>query len=437
METQRAMFNYENLLIVGSGGREHALGWKASKDKKFIKSFYANGNGGTHTNISILPTEIDKLAEFAKHNKCFTIIGPEIPLALGIVDLFDQQDLPIFGPSKNAAKLETSKEFAKNFMKSNSIPTADFEIFREKDKAIAYIDKVDHDLVIKADGLASGKGVFVTNSKYEAITAANQLLENKISGIASEKIVIEKKIIGEELSIIGICDGKSFVLLDPSRDHKRAFDNDIGPNTGGMGSFSPVPGIDDEQMHEISKKIFEPALKGMANNGNPFKGFLYAGLIIEKNSGKPYVLEFNARMGDPECQSLLVRMESNLFEYIRSANQQALDAMKPIEWNNKSAVCVIMASKGYPGKYETGYTVKGLDKIVSNDVMVFHSGTKINSNKEIVTNGGRVLGVTGLGNNLKDAVTKTYENVERIGWGENQQYYRKDIGKKEIAKFLH
>ncbi|MDQ4074156.1 MAG: phosphoribosylamine--glycine ligase [Thermoproteota archaeon] len=431
------MFNYENLLIVGSGGREHALGWKISRDNKFNKTYYANGNGGTHQNISIQPSEIDKLAEFAKQNKCFTIIGPETPLSLGIVDLFDQQGLPIFGPSKNAANLETSKEFAKNFMKSSSIPTADFEIFEDRNKAIDHINKVDDELVIKADGLASGKGVFVTNNKQEAITAVNQLLENKIFGISSEKIVIEKKIIGEELSIIAICDGRSFVLLDPSRDHKRAFDNDIGPNTGGMGSISPVPGIDEEQMHEISKKIFEPALKGMARNGNPYRGFLYAGLIIEKNSGKPYVLEFNARMGDPECQSLLIRMESNLFECMLSANHQSLDAMKPLEWNNKFAVCVIMASRGYPCKYETGYSIKGLDKTNPQDVMVFHSGTKINLDNEIVTNGGRVIGVTALGNSLKDAVTKSYENVERISWGNNQQYYRKDIGKKEIAKSLY
>ena len=307
------MFNYENALIVGSGGREHALGWKISKSKKVKKIYYADGNGGTSENIPILPTEIEKLAEFARHNKCFTIVGPEIPLSLGIVDSFSSKELPIFGPSKNASLLETSKKHSKNFMKSNSIPTAEFQTFTDSTKAIDYINKIGHEVVVKADGLASGKGVFVTNNKKEAIEAVELLLNKQMFGKSSEEIIIEKKITGDEVSIIAMCDGRSFTILEPCKDHKRAFENDTGPNTGGMGSFSPVSDINVEEIYQISKKIFQPTLDGMMKNGNPFNGFLYAGLMIESQTRKPYVLEFNVRMGDPECQPLMMRMESDSF----------------------------------------------------------------------------------------------------------------------------
>jgi phosphoribosylamine--glycine ligase len=424
------MFDYENVLIIGSGGREHALGWKISKNKNIKKIFYADGNGGTLENIQILPTDLTKLVEFAKNKKCFTIVGPEIPLSLGIVDLFNFEELPIFGPTKNASMLETSKKYSKNFMKKNLIPTAEFQTFTDSTKAIDYLDKIDYSVVVKADGLASGKGVFVTNNKQEAIEAIDALLNSKIFGKASDEIIIEKKIIGEEVSIIAMCDGKSFMILEPCRDHKRIFDNDTGPNTGGMGSFSPVYEINDEEIYQISKKIFEPTINGMVKNGIPFKGFLYAGIILEQQTRKPYVLEFNVRMGDPECQPLMMRMESDLFEYIKSIELQSIDSMKPIVWKDKYSVCVIMASKGYPDKFEKGYIIKGLDKIDKDGVMVFHSGTKINSLNELVTNGGRVLGVTSLGNTIKEAIFKSYSNVEKINWENNQQYYRKDIAKK-------
>ncbi|MBA3749612.1 MAG: phosphoribosylamine--glycine ligase, partial [Nitrosopumilus sp.] len=339
------MFDYENVLIIGSGGREHALGWKISKNKNIKKIYYADGNGGTSENIQILPTELDKLVEFARNKKCFTIVGPELPLLLGIVDFFNSEKLPIFGPTKNASMLETSKKYSKNFMKKNQIPTAEFQTFTDSTKAIDYLNKIDYNVVIKADGLASGKGVFVTSNKQEAIEAIDLLLNTKIFGKSSEEIIIEKKIVGEEVSIIAICDGKSFIILEPCRDHKRIFDNDFGPNTGGMGSFSPVPDINDEEIHQISKKIFEPTLYGMQKNGTPFKGFLYAGLILERQTRKPYVLEFNVRMGDPECQSLMMRIESDLFEYIKSIEHQAIDTMKPISWKDKFSVCVVMASK--------------------------------------------------------------------------------------------
>ncbi len=339
-------------LIIGSGGREHALGWKISKNQNINKIFYANGNGGTSENIQILPIEIEKLSEFARNKKCFTIVGPEIPLSLGIVDLFNLKGLPIFGPTKKASMLETSKRFSKNFMKENLLPTPEFRTFNDSSQALDYINKIDHNVVIKADGLAAGKGVFVTDNKQEAIVAIDLLLNKKKFGKASEEIVIERKMIGEEVSIIAICDGKSFKILEPCRDHKRIFDNDKGPNTGGMGSYSPVSDITDEEIEQISKKIFEPTIQGMIKNGNPFKGFLYAGLLLEEHTRKPYVLEYNVRMGDPECQPLMMRMESDLFAYLEAVENQSIDSMKPIEWKNKYSVCVVMASKGYPGKFE-------------------------------------------------------------------------------------
>ncbi len=421
------MFEYENALIIGTGGREHALGWKISKNKNVKKIFYANGNGGTHNNVQILPTEVEKLLNFAKDKKCLTIVGPEIPLSLGIVDLFNLEEIPIFGPTRNASLLETSKKYSKNFMEQNLVPTSEFQTFDDSSKAIDYIHKIDYDAVIKADGLASGKGVFVTNNKQEAVAAIDLLLNAKKFGNSSQNIVIEKRIIGEEVSIIAICDGKSFLILEPCRDHKRVFNNNKGPNTGGMGSFSPVSDIKEEEIHHISKKVFEPTIRGMMNKGDPFKGFLYAGLIIEKETRKPYVLEFNVRMGDPECQPLMMRMESDLFKYIESAEQQSIDSVKPIEWKKKHSVCVVMASKGYPDSFEKGHTIKGIDKVDTEDLMLFHSGTEINSMNEVITNGGRVLGVTSLGNTLKEAIAKSYANVEKIKWGNNQQYYRTDI----------
>ena len=422
------MFEFENVLIIGSGGREHALGWKISKNKNIKKVFYASGNGGTSENINIDPTEIKKLAEFAKNKKCITIVGPEIPLSIGIVDFFDIEDIPIFGPTKNASMLETSKVFSKNFMNKNFIPTADFQTFSDSLKAKEYINEIDHDIVIKADGLASGKGVIVPDNKNDAITAIELLLNKKIFGKSSDKIIIEKKIIGNEVSVIAICDGKSFMILEPCKDHKRIFDDDKGPNTGGMGSYSPVSILNDEKLYQISKDIFKPAINGMIQNGNPFKGFLYAGLLIEEQTDKIYVLEFNARMGDPECQPLMMRMDSDLLNYINAALNHSIDSMKPIQWSNKYSVCVIMASKGYPDKFKTGYVVHGLDKTEKDNLMVFHAGTKLNSSK-IITDGGRVLGVTSLGNSIQQAIEKAYCNVKKISWGNKQQQYRTDIAR--------
>jgi phosphoribosylamine---glycine ligase len=421
------MIDYENVLIIGSGGREHALGWKISKNQRVKKIYYADGNGGTRENIQILPTDIRKLVEFAKHNKCYTIVGPEIPLSLGIVDLFDYEGIPIFGPTKNASVLETSKKYSKNFMNENFIPTAEFQTFNDSSKAMDYVNKLDYNVVVKADGLASGKGVFVTNNKQEAFEAIDLLLNTSTFGESSKEIIIEKKIIGEEVSIIAICDGKSFMILEPCKDHKRIFDNDKGPNTGGMGSYSPVSNISSEEINQFSKKIFEPTINGMIKNGSPFKGFLYAGLLLEEKSRKPFVLEYNVRMGDPECQPLMMRMESDLLEYIIAAGNQSIDSMKPIEWKDKYSVCVVMASKGYPGRFEIGYEIRGLEKTDKEDLTIFHAGTKLNNLNKLITNGGRVLDVTSLGNTIKEATIKSYNNVKKISWGNNLEYYRKDI----------
>jgi phosphoribosylamine---glycine ligase len=423
------MIDYENVLIIGSGGREHALGWKISKNQRVKKIYYADGNGGTRENIQILPTDIRKLVEFAKHNKCYTIVGPEIPLSLGIVDLFDYEGIPIFGPTKNASVLETSKKYSKNFMNENFIPTAEFQTFNDSSKAMDYVNKLDYNVVVKADGLASGKGVFVTNNKQEAFEAIDLLLNTSTFGESSKEIIIEKKIIGEEVSIIAICDGKSFMILEPCKDHKRIFDNDKGPNTGGMGSYSPVSNISSEEINQFSKKIFEPTINGMIKNGSPFKGFLYAGLLLEEKSRKPFVLEYNVRMGDPECQPLMMRMESDLLEYIISVENQSIDSIKPIKWKDKYSVCVVMVSKGYPGKFKIGYNIRGFENTDKEDLTIFHAGTKLNNSNKLVTNGGRVIGVTSLGNTIEEATIKSYKNVEKISWGNNQQHYRKDIAK--------
>jgi phosphoribosylamine---glycine ligase len=427
------MHGYGNVLMVGSGGREHALGWKISQNEHVNKIIFANGNGGTYENIPIPPTDIQRLAEYAKNNNCFTVVGPELPLSMGIVDVFESFELPIFGPTRSAARLESSKEYSKNFMTKYSIPTSEFKVFTDFSKAVEYLERIDYQVVVKADGLAAGKGVFVSNSKTEAIDSIDLLLNKKIFGDSCNKIIIEKKIVGEELSMMAICDGNTFVMLDSCRDYKRAFDNDRGPNTGGMGSYSPVSEISGNEIEYISEKIFQPVIEGMKMEGTPFSGFLYAGLMIEKHTGKPFVLEFNTRMGDPECQPLMMRMQSDLYQYILAAEQQALDSVKPIEWKDKFSVCVIMASKGYPDKFETGYAIRGISKNYDPDLMVFHSGTKLNKVNDLVTAGGRVLGVTSMGNTMDEAIEKAYQQVYKISWGEDQQQFRKDIGKKAIG----
>ncbi len=416
-----------NVLIIGSGGREHCLGWKLNKSSLVEKTFFASGNGGTYENISITPNEIGKIVEFAGKNKCFTVIGPEEPLSRSIVNEFESNGLTIFGPSKEAAELETSKVWSKNFMKKYEIRTAGFHTFNDIESAKYYVQESDKQLVIKADGLAAGKAVFVCNSKQEAFAVLERIMVRKEFGDSGNNVIIEERIDGQEASFIAMTDGKRMISLASSQDHKRIYDGDKGPNTGGMGACSPTPLIDQKLHDKIMRNVIQKAVVGMKNENRKFKGFIYAGLMIK--NGEPYVLEFNVRMGDPECQPILVRMESDLFQYMEYCVREKLDELEDMRWSRRSAVCVVMASKGYPGRYECGKVIRGLDKIVTNTVSVFHSGTACN-NGDIITNGGRVLGVTAIGDGMENSIKNAYNAVNKINW--EGVYYRTDIGKKAL-----
>jgi phosphoribosylamine---glycine ligase len=422
-----------DVLIVGSGGREHALGWKVSQSKHVDRIYFAPGNGGTSENVDIRHNDIEKLLSFAKQRDLLTIVGPEEPLSLGIVDAFEKEGLRVFGPTKQAAMLEASKAFAKEFMRDAGIPTADFAIFTDAQKAKDYVAKQDKPLVVKADGLAAGKGVVVCDDAKQAIAAIDSMMTKKEFGAAGSRVVIEERLSGEEASFIALCDGRTIMPLASSQDHKRIFDSDRGPNTGGMGAYSPAPVV-DRQLHEkIVKQVMEPVINTMGKRGTPFKGFLYAGIMVDEAS-KPHVLEFNARMGDPECQPIMMRMKSDLYEYIDAAVDGRLGSMPPIQWKDQTAVCVIMAARGYPGSYEKGKVIEGLDLNFGQDVMVFHAGTARDAQNRVVTNGGRVLGVTALGRDARHAIDNAYSVVRKIRWGENGHHYRTDIARRAIAR---
>ena len=412
---------------MGAGGREHALSWKLSTSEKIDQVYAAPGNGGTLQNVELSVTDIEGLAKFAQEKNCFTVVGPEDPLAAGIVDAFVEKGLPIFGPSKNAAKLESSKIWAKEFMKRNSIPTADFEIFDDAQKAKDFVKSYEKPVVIKADGLAAGKGVIVCKNKDEANDAIDTILTKKSFGDAGSKIIIEERIDGVEASYIALCDGKIGIPMATSQDHKRVFDNDEGPNTGGMGAYSPTPIIDEKLGTEIQEKIIDKTIHAMRDEGFEFKGFLYAGIMIK--DGIPYVLEYNVRMGDPECQPILMRLDSDLYDYLHASYEGKLNELPEISWKNQYSVCVVLASKGYPSSYPTGDEITGFENL-SSDAFVFHAGTKKQDDK-IKSNGGRVLGVTALGSSLEDAINNAYDACNHIHW--TNKYYRTDIGKKGLS----
>ena len=416
-----------NVLVVGSGGREHAIGWKLSQSDNVNTVFHAPGNGGTLNNVPISVDNLDELAKFASENNCFTVVGPEAPLAMGIVDMFNERGLRIFGPTKNAAQLESSKIWAKQFLKRNNIPTASFEVFDDAVKAKEHINKIDYNVVIKADGLAAGKGVIVCKSKDEAEKAIDTMLVDKKFGDAGNKIIIEERIDGIEASYIALSDGKIVIPMATSQDHKRVFDNDKGPNTGGMGAYSPTPIIDNDLSQKIQEKIIDKTISSLRNEGITFKGFLYAGIMLKDD--ELYVLEYNVRMGDPECQPILMRMDSDLFEYLVGSVDGTLENMEQIAWKNKSAVCIVLASKGYPESYSKGEEIFGLGNAFDN-AYIFHAGTK-ELNKKIITNGGRVLGVTALGDTLESAIKHAYGITEKISW--DSKHLRTDIGKKGLA----
>jgi len=416
-----------NVLVIGSGGREHAIGWKLSQSDNVNTVFHAPGNGGTLNNVPISVDNLGELAKFASENNCFTVVGPEAPLAMGIVDMFNEMGLKIFGPTKKAAQLESSKIWAKQFLKRNNIPTAAFEVFNDAVKAKEYVNQIEYNVVIKADGLASGKGVIVCDNKAEAEKSIDMMLVDKKFGDAGNNIIIEERIDGIEASYIALSDGKIAIPMATSQDHKRIFDNDKGPNTGGMGAYSPTPIIDKDLSQKIQEKIIDKTISSLRNEGITFKGFLYAGIMLK--DGEPYVLEYNVRMGDPECQPILMRMDSDLFEYLVGSVEGTLENMPLISWKNKSAVCIVLASKGYPESYPIGEEIFGLGNAFD-DACIFHAGTK-ELDKKIITNGGRVLGVTALGDTLEAAIKHAYDVTEKISW--ENKYLRTDIGKKGLS----
>jgi len=416
-----------NVLVVGSGGREHALSWKLSQSDLVDEVYVAPGNGGTSQNIPISVDDIDALSNFAQEKSCFTVVGPEAPLANGLVDNFTKKGLAVFGPSKQAAQLESSKIWAKEFMKRNDIPTADFEIFDDAQKAKEFVSTYDKQVVVKADGLAAGKGVIVCANNDEANDAIDKILVKKEFGDAGSKIIIEERIVGIEASYIALCDGLVGIPMATSQDHKRVYDNDKGPNTGGMGAYSPTPVIDDKLGSVIQEQIIAKTISSMNKEGIEFRGFLYAGIMIR--DGKPYVLEYNVRMGDPECQPILMRLDSDLYEYLKASSEGKLNNLPEISWKNESAVCIVLASNGYPNSYPKGDEITGLSDISENS-FVFHAGTK-NENGKTISNGGRVLGVTALGASLNDAINNAYSSAQKISW--ENKYQRSDIGKKGLS----
>lgn len=421
------------VLVIGSGGREHALGWKLSQSPRVKKVYHAPGNGGTSENVDIKHNDIDGLVNFAKKIKdCLAVVGPEESLSLGVVDAFAKEGLRIFGPTKQAAMLEASKVFAKEFMKSAGIPTAAFATFSDAGKARDYIKGQDRPVVVKADGLAAGKGVIVCDTPAQALDAIDNIMVGKEFGQAGAKVVVEERLSGEEASFIALCDGKTIMPLASSQDHKRIFDGDKGPNTGGMGAYSPAPVVDSEMHDKIVKRVMEPVVRKMQERKTPFVGFLYAGIMVDEKTGEPSVLEFNARMGDPECQPIMMRMKSDLYEYMDAAIGGRLGSMPPIEWHDQTAVCVVMASKGYPGNYKKGEVIEGLGSDFGKGTMVFHAGTARDEKGRVVTAGGRVLGVTALGTDARRAIDNAYSAVRKIRWGENGHYYRTDIARRAM-----
>lgn len=411
------------ILLIGSGGREHAIAWKLAQSKKVSKIYVAPGNGGTAIenkceNINI--KEIDKLAEFAKSNDVYlTIVGPEDLLTKGITDEFTRQGLRIFGPDIKGAQLEGSKSFSKEFMKKYNVKTAEYEVFTQIDKAKAYLENCNYPTVIKADGLAAGKGVSICETKEEAINAIDDYMIKDIFKGAGQKVVIEEFLEGIEASILSICDGHTIIPFISGKDHKQIFDGGKGPNTGGMGVLAPNPYVTDEVMKDFNNNIMKNTLEGIQKEGFKFKGIIFFGLMI--NSKGTYLLEYNVRMGDPETQSVLSLMESDLFDVIESAMDEKLNEIK-IDWKNEVCINVVMASKGYPGKFEKGYEIK-IDKSIKDKV--FLAGTKL-ENGILRTNGGRVLSVVGNGKNVEEARKKAYANVKKVDF--TGATYRTDIG---------
>jgi phosphoribosylamine--glycine ligase len=424
-----------NVLIIGSGGREHALGWKVAQNPQVNNIFIAPGNAGTAlesklTNVDIQVDDIKGLVAFAQDNSIdLTIVGPEAPLVIGVVDAFRAADLPIFGPTQAAAQLEGSKAFTKDFLARHNIPTGAYANFTDVDAALAYVRQQGAPIVVKADGLAAGKGVIVAMTLEEAEEAIKDMLAGNAFGSAGSRVVIEEFLDGEEASFIVMVDGKNVLPMATSQDHKRVGDKDTGPNTGGMGAYSPAPVVTQEIHDRIMQEVIYPTVEGMAAEGNPYTGFLYAGLMIDAD-GTPKVIEYNCRFGDPETQPIMMRMQSDMVELCQAAIAGKLDQMES-KWDPRASIGIVLAAGGYPADYAKGEVISGLPTTEVEGQKVFHAGT---TEKEgnVVTNGGRVLCATALGNTVLEAQQRAYELAKQISW--NGMFYRNDIGYRAIAR---
>jgi phosphoribosylamine--glycine ligase len=421
------------VLVVGSGGREHALAWKIKQSTLVEKVYCAPGNGGIAgiaECVDVKPDDITGLIGFATRNKIdLTVVGPEAPLAQGIVDRFCINGLRIFGPAKAAARIEASKVFMKDIMRRYDIPTAGFEVFEDSASAKSYIKGLEGNFVVKADGLAAGKGVVVCSSKEEGIVAVESMMEKRAFRDAGSKVIIEECLEGEEASILVVTDGKDCVPLASAQDHKRIFDGDNGPNTGGMGAYSPAPVVTGPMMDTIMEKIIKPTVSAMDSEGSRYAGVLYAGVMVTAEG--PKVLEFNCRFGDPETQAILPRLKSDIIELMEASIDDEID-MVSLDWDERPCVSVVISSGGYPGEYETGYEIDGLEALEkAKDVCVFHAGTK-SADGRIVTSGGRVLNVTALGYDIKDAIDKCYNAVNLIEF--EGMHFRRDIGHRALNR---
>lgn len=426
----------KTVLIVGGGGREHALAWKIAQSPSVTQVLVAPGNGGTARepkvrNVAVAANDIEGLAVLAQEcGAALTVVGPEAPLAAGIKDRFQALGLPCLGPNRTAAELESSKAFAKAFLKRHGIPTAEYGVFTQAEEAERYIRGRGAPLVVKADGLAAGKGVVLAADADEAVAAVRDMLCGQIFGEAGARVVVEDFLEGEEASFIALVDGEQVLALASSQDHKAAWDGDMGPNTGGMGAYSPAPVVTDPVYRRIMQEIMLPTVRGMAAEGRSFCGFLYAGLMVDR-TGNPHVLEFNVRLGDPETQPLLMRLKSDLVELFEAALTGRLDQAQA-EWDERPALGVVMTAAGYPGTYRKGDEIHGLECDYGKDVKVFHAGTRIDADGRLVTAGGRVLCVCALGQDIRAAQARAYTAVDHINW--EGRHFRTDIGHRAISR---
>jgi len=421
------------IMIIGSGGREHALAWKVSKSPLVSKIFCVPGNAGIAEVAECMPGDVadcEGLAKLALDKGAdLTIVGPEAPLSLGIVDMFRDQGLAVFGPSREAAQVESSKIFAKELMRDAGIPTADFEVFTGQGRALDYVKGKGFPIVVKADGLAAGKGVIICKDIEEARQAIQDIMVRRVFGDAGDRVVVEECLAGEEISFLAFTDGETVLPMASSQDHKPIYDEDKGPNTGGMGAYSPAPLVTPAMHRRIMDRVMIPAVRGMKTKGIPYQGVLYAGLMIV--DGEPLVLEFNCRFGDPEAQPILMRMEDDLVPVIQAVIQGRLSGVS-LSWSPGASVCVVVSSSGYPGPYEKGKVIRGLEEVSGiPGLAVFHAGTRMN-NGRVLTNGGRVLGVTALGSDLREAVEKAYSALDRIRF--DGIYFRRDIARKGLKR---